>query len=289
MLVAAPCVACDAGRARASLSTSAVKIASADAGEVEREQRRRRAPTRRSVDSAAGTTAAAGACGACRDRAAPTGALARSRDSVGARRGRRAGWRVGRSREPIGSRRTWSHLAAHNTSLSHMERCGARRLDAETAPAARPAEPRLSCSRRRRAARRRTPRSCARRPSRSDDLGRPAEQLPRERDVGPALLGVVDSGSASKTISELEPVSSIDRLGELEQRELVGVADVDRLVVARLRRARSGRGSGPRRSRTSASGVPSPKTVIGQFGERLAQERRDRAAVVRAHPRRRRC
>ena len=74
-------------------------------------------------------------------------------------------------------------------------------------------------------------------------LGRPAEQLARERDVGPALLGVVDG---QRLVDDLGGRAGqlVDDLGELEQRELVGVADVDGVVVAGLRERDDARGSG---------------------------------------------
>ena len=52
------------------------------------------------------------------------------------------------------------------------------------------------------------------------------------------------TGSSLYTISEFDPTAAITSSREREQRELVGVADVDRLVVVRSPRARSGPGSG---------------------------------------------
>ena len=74
-------------------------------------------------------------------------------------------------------------------------------------------------------------------------------------------------------------------LRQFQQGELVRVADVDRRCARRTRRGRRCRGSGRRRNRSCGSGSPSPKTVSGRSCERLAQEGRDRAPVVGAHPR----
>ena len=61
----------------------------------------------------------------------------------------------------------------------------------------------------------------------------PAEQLARERDVGPADLG---SSVGQRLVDDLRARAghSMTACGELEQRELVRVADVDRLVNAGL-------------------------------------------------------
>src|SRR3954451_15041670 len=65
------------------------------------------------------------------------------------------------------------------------------------------------------------------------DLRLPPEDLARQRDVGLADLGVVHGG---RLVHDLRPrAGDLDnRLRELQQRELVGIADVDRMVVARL-------------------------------------------------------
>ena len=71
------------------------------------------------------------------------------------------------------------------------------------------------------------------------DLRLPAEHLLGERDVGTALRRDRPSGSGSNTISDFEPVTSSTSVGELEHRELVGVADVHRPDVRRTRAARA--------------------------------------------------
>ena len=75
-----------------------------------------------------------------------------------------------------------------------------------------------------------------------------------------------------------------DRLGQLQQRELVGVADVDRVVLAGLGQRDDARDevvdvAEAARLRAVAEDRDRP------VGERLAQEGRDGAPVVRAHPR----
>src|ERR1700691_3382 len=65
-------------------------------------------------------------------------------------------------------------------------------------------------------------------------LRRPAEQLARQRDVRPALLGIVD-GQRLEDDLRARGRDLLDRLRQLQQRELVGVADGDRVVVAGLR------------------------------------------------------
>src|SRR3954470_3000630 len=65
------------------------------------------------------------------------------------------------------------------------------------------------------------------------DLRLPAQQLAREADVGLADLRIVGrqrlEDDLRARLGDLD-----DRLGQLEQRELVRVADVDRLVLAGL-------------------------------------------------------
>jgi hypothetical protein len=89
-------------------------------------------------------------------------------------------------------------------------------------------------------------------------------------------------GSASWTISEREPVTVDDRLGQLEQRELVRVADVHRLVLAGL-----GQGDdAPDEVVHIAEGARLAALAEHRdrpVGERLAQEGGDRAAVVGPH------
>src|SRR4051794_2615465 len=115
------------------------------------------------------------------------------------------------------------------------------------------------------------------------DGRRPPEQVASPRDVGPALLGVV---GRQRLVDDLRArAGHVDHgLGEFEQRELVGVPDVHRIVLTGL-----GQGDDPadeivdvaERPRLAAVAEHGDRTV----GQRLAQERRDRAAVVRAHPR----
>src|SRR5215217_5424051 len=65
------------------------------------------------------------------------------------------------------------------------------------------------------------------------DLGLPAEHLAGERDVRLADLRVV--GGQGLVHDLRARAGDLDhRVGQLEQRELVGIADVDGLVVARL-------------------------------------------------------
>src|SRR2546423_3736527 len=64
-------------------------------------------------------------------------------------------------------------------------------------------------------------------------LRAPAEQLARERDVGLALPGVIDRERLEDDLGA-GAGNLLDRLCQLEQRELVGIADVDGIVVARL-------------------------------------------------------
>src|ERR1019366_4726003 len=115
------------------------------------------------------------------------------------------------------------------------------------------------------------------------DLRRPSEQLARERDVGLALLGIVlgqrledDLGGGARQL--------FDRLGQFEQRELVGVAHVHGVVVPGL-----GERDQPANeiahvaegARLAAVAEDRDRAVR----ERLAQEGRDRAPIVGAHPR----
>src|SRR5947209_14230907 len=63
-------------------------------------------------------------------------------------------------------------------------------------------------------------------------LGGPSELLAGQGDVGLADLRVV-GGQRLEDDLRARPGDLDDRLGELQQRELVGVADVDRLVQPR--------------------------------------------------------
>src|SRR5690349_13819214 len=66
------------------------------------------------------------------------------------------------------------------------------------------------------------------------DLGRPAEQLLGARDVRLALHGVVDPQGLEDDLAR-RAGDPLDDLRQLEQRPLVGVAEVDRQVLAALR------------------------------------------------------
>ena len=121
------------------------------------------------------------------------------------------------------------------------------------------------------------------RPSRSLTLGVPAQQLLGQRDVGLADLRIV---GRQRLVHDLRPRAGDvdDRLGELEQRELVRVADVDRVVVAGLGepdQAVDQVGDERERARLRAVAEHRDRLVL----QRLAQEGRDGAAVERAHPR----
>ena len=92
------------------------------------------------------------------------------------------------------------------------------------------------------------------------------------------------TGSASNTISERDSVSSTISLRHLEQRHLVRVADVHRLVHARLHQQHEPADQVvdvTERARLRAVAEHRQRLV----GQRLRQEGRDRAAVVRPHPR----
>ncbi len=73
-------------------------------------------------------------------------------------------------------------------------------------------------------------------PSRSSICGLPAEQVASAGYVGLALLGVVDG---QRLVDDLRArLGHLEHgLGELQQRELVGVADVDRRVDIGLGKA----------------------------------------------------
>src|SRR5919199_805147 len=64
-------------------------------------------------------------------------------------------------------------------------------------------------------------------------LGLPPEQLPRPRDVGLAHLRVVDRERLVDDLA-LRPRDAQDRLGQLVERELVRVPEVDGQMLARL-------------------------------------------------------
>src|SRR3954447_15724450 len=115
------------------------------------------------------------------------------------------------------------------------------------------------------------------------DLGLPAQKLAGEADVGLADLRVV---GGQRLIDDLRArLGDLDdRLGELEQRELVGVADVDRLMCAGL-----GEQDHPADQIVDVTERPRLRAVAEHRDrpvlQRLAQKRRDRPAVVGAHPR----
>ena len=106
---------------------------------------------------------------------------------------------------------------------------------------------------RRRGARRRPRSIVRRRPSSSSTFGSQPSRSRARAMSGWRTCGS-STGSASKTISERDSVTSITVFGQLEQRELVRVADVDRHVRRRTRPGRRARGSGRRRNRSCGSG-----------------------------------
>jgi hypothetical protein len=114
-------------------------------------------------------------------------------------------------------------------------------------------------------------------------LRRPAEQLLSQRDVRPALLGIVDR---QRLVHDLRARSRqlLHGLRQFEQRELIGIADVHRVVMPGLRQrddAADEVADVAERARLAAIAEHRQRSVR----ERLAQERRDRAAVVRTHAR----
>src|SRR5512146_2033317 len=110
------------------------------------------------------------------------------------------------------------------------------------------------------------------------DLGLPAEELPRARDVGLPHLRVVDRQGLEHDLAR-RPGGREDSLGQLEDGVLAGVADVDRQVLAGL-------GEQDQAPDQVVDVAEAPRlravAVDGErlLGERLAQEVRDRAAVV---------
>ena len=92
------------------------------------------------------------------------------------------------------------------------------------------------------------------------------------------------TGSASKTISLVDLADLDHLLGELEQRELVRVADVHRQVLAALREQDQ-----PADEVVDVAEAPRLRAVAEDRDrlllQRLADEVRDRAPVVGAHPR----
>src|SRR3954452_8157422 len=115
------------------------------------------------------------------------------------------------------------------------------------------------------------------------DLRLPAQRFSREPDVGLADLRVV-GGQRLENDLRARPRDLDDRLGQLEQGELVRVADVDGLVQPRLGEADHAPdqvvdvAEGPR---LLALAEHRDRAVL----QRLAQEGRDGPAVVRAHAR----
>src|SRR2546425_11568005 len=105
----------------------------------------------------------------------------------------------------------------------------------------------------------------------------------RAPDVGLADLGVVDRKRAEHDLAARAGESD-NALGELEQRHLVRVADIDRVVHRRLHE--------PPETVDEVADVlerPGLRAVAedgdGHAGQRLAHERRDRASVVEPHAR----
>ena len=115
------------------------------------------------------------------------------------------------------------------------------------------------------------------------DLRLPAEQLAGARDVGLALLRVVGRQRLVDDLAAAAP--DLDHLlGQLEQGELLRVADVHRHVLAAL-----GQQDQPADQVVDVTEAPRLRSVA-EDGERLllhrlADEGRDRATVVGAHPR----
>ena len=172
-------------------------------------------------------------------------------------------------------------------ALAKAESLGGTRVFGPETIMARAALSCLLSRRRRRAARRRTRRSsaAARRAARPSAPSRAVPWPGRCRAGGPAGRR---SGSASKTISEREPDDLDHGLGQLQQRVLVRVADVDRQVLVGL--GQRDQAADQVVDVTEGAGL----AAVAEDGqrlvlERLAQEGRDRAAVVGPHPRSRRC
>ena len=115
------------------------------------------------------------------------------------------------------------------------------------------------------------------------DLRLPAEQVARARDVGLAHLRVVDRQRLEHDLrARLGQLD--DQLRHLEQRHLVRVADVHRLVHVRLGEQHEAADQVvdvTEAARLGAVAEDRDRLV----GERLAHEGRDRAAVVRPHAR----
>ena len=114
------------------------------------------------------------------------------------------------------------------------------------------------------------------------DLRLPAEQLPGAGDVRLAHLRVVHGKRLEDDLARGAGEAN-DRLGELEQRLLVRVAEVDRKMLARL-----GEQDDPADQVVDVTEAPRLRAVAEHRDrlpvQGLAQKRRDRAPVVRPHP-----
>src|SRR5579862_7036327 len=113
------------------------------------------------------------------------------------------------------------------------------------------------------------------------DLGLPAEQLLRPRDVGFALQRVVDPERLEHDLAG-RPGEALHHLGKLEQRPLVGVAEIDRQVLVAL-----GEEDDAADQIVDVAEAPRLRAVAEDgdrlLGKRLADEVRDCAPIVRPH------
>src|SRR5262245_25397832 len=159
-----------------------------------------------------------------------------------------------------------------------MAEGAARRAAASAIAAASRARPRNARPPARRADAERPAQACL-----ELDLGLPAEDLLRPGDVGLTLLGVVLWQSLVDDLAG-RPGQAEDRLGELEDRELARVAEVHgEVLVARGEREETAHQVVDVAEAPRLRAVAEDRERLAR--ERLAQEGRDRAPVVRAHPR----
>src|SRR3954453_12398036 len=114
-------------------------------------------------------------------------------------------------------------------------------------------------------------------------LGLPPQNLTRPRDVGLAHLGVVDRQRLEDDLAGR--AGGLDHgLRQLQQRHLLRVADVDGQVLLALRQRDQSADQVVDVAEAPRLGAVAEHRE-GLALERLADERRDRAPVVRAHPR----
>src|SRR5215211_543297 len=113
-------------------------------------------------------------------------------------------------------------------------------------------------------------------------LGLPGEQLLRTRDVGLSHLGIVDGQRREHDLAR-RPGDANHYLRQLEQRVLLRVAEVDRVVLAALRKQVEAADEV-----VDVAEAPRLRAVAEHRQrralERLPDERRDGAPVVRSHP-----